>query len=1041
MTLTPFRTVTIFAFIFLAGLVVCTTLDVSLGEKSNGPMLVVSFDVEEASPETVESLATEVIENALSGIRHLKSISSQSSFGNGSVSLEFDSDTDMEFKKVEIVQMVRRLYSNLNSAVSYPRVTFGSSEIRDTKPLMIYSVYGPGSNKDLASIVDKSVAAHIRSIPGVERVDISGMEDRQVRIDVDLQKLAQFKINLNAVKQLIFDRIRDFYPGMLKTIDNGQYLVKIGLDLNSIEALQNLRIQVGEQSLSISDIAKVRFVEGDARQYFRINGKNLVTLSVYSEEGAKEIALTQKIKAKINERASYFQDGYGAILEIDDSNFIIQEIYKSGLRLSITLSVLAFLILILFGSWRHYVCLLLALLSSISISVLVIYFFKVDVTLHTLAGITICIGIMTDNIIVAIDFLKSNSREDIPTSIIASTIITVVGAALLSLIPTNESGFEDLAIAILISLAASLVTSIILVPKLQGILVKSRNENSWSIVPIIWKIYRVLMIGFWKVRLLVVAGSILLFGLPFFLLPAEIEGFDLYNRVIGSSLYQKEIRPLTDKYLGGMLRPFIFSTRNSNPLKGNEKTVLHIDVVMPSDHSIDRINSLMRVIEGYLSEVKEIDRFVTSIQSAQGGKIQVTFDDPFEHTTFPEILKNEIIGISLKYGGVRWNIYGVGRGFSNARNDEIPKFRVKMKGYNYEELGRQAMRFAEKLKIHDRIQEVNTDGQLTYDQRVGRKYFLTPNLNSRMLSNIEYGQLVSGLGEQAEQMFPTSKVQIGADRYNLFIESGQAGAFTRWNLMNSAVDVRFGKGRLYQYADFTSERKSGTIFREDRQFIRVIEFQYFGARDFGKAYLNKCMQNMDGEMPPGYSIENLEWSWDSEVVAQQYILISYFLLTILVVCMIFLESFVFPVAILFTIIGSFTGLLYTFGVASIPFDEGGVLSFILLSGVVSSSAILVASDYLNREGPRGLCIEQLFNSVRRRSKTILMTCLTTCCSFIPFVFMGEYESFWYPLAIGSIVGCVTGIVYLFIMFPIVVMLATGSKNIDQNRKKQLVPLV
>lgn len=89
-------------------------------------------------------------------------------------------------------------------------------------------------------------------------------------------------------------------------------------------------------------------------------------------------------------------------------------------------------------------------------------------------------------------------------------------------------------------------------------------------------------------------------------------------------------------------------------------------------------------------------------------------------------LKNKLIQRAIDWGGVDWNIYGVGRGFSNATGESLPSFRVKLKGYNYDELERLAEDVASKLLVHPRIKEVNTNDRISWRDTNTEQLILQP---------------------------------------------------------------------------------------------------------------------------------------------------------------------------------------------------------------------------------------------------------------------------------------------------------------------------
>ena len=145
----------------------------------------------------------------------------------------------------------------------------------------------------------------------------------------------------------------------------------------------------------------------------------------------------------------------------------------------------------------------------------------------------------------------------------------------------------------------------------------------------------------------------------------------------------------------------------------NERTSLYVNAGLPNQATIEQMNELYLRVESYLSQFKEIDRFITRIYNGQNGSMTIYFKPEYENGSFPYILKNRMIAFSTEMSGINWDIYGVGQGFSqNLDENSTPTFNVLMYGYNYNELERQATMLKKRLEVHPRIQEVNINKSL-----------------------------------------------------------------------------------------------------------------------------------------------------------------------------------------------------------------------------------------------------------------------------------------------------------------------------------------
>jgi transcription termination factor Rho len=150
-------------------------------------------------------------------------------------------------------------------------------------------------------------------------------------------------------------------------------------------------------------------------------------------------------------------------------------------------------------------------------------------------------------------------------------------------------------------------------------------------------------------------------------------------------------------------------------------------------------------METYLSEFKEIKQFQTSIYSARRAGIQIYFTKEHQHSGFPYTLKANVISKALQLGGGHWEVYGLqDQGFSNSVRESAGSFRVKMYGYNYDELAYWGEKLKEKLLTHRRIKEVTINSEFSWWKDDYSEFYL--DLDKHRLA------------KEGEKFFPLVKV-------------------------------------------------------------------------------------------------------------------------------------------------------------------------------------------------------------------------------------------------------------------------------------------
>ena len=514
---------------------------------------------------------------------------------------------------------------------------------------------------------------------------------------------------------------------------------------------------------------------------------------------------------------------------------------------------------------------------------------------------------------------------------------------------------------------------------------------------------------------------ILLFGLPVFYLPSKIDGWDYYNRTIGSLYYQEQLKPHVDKWLGGSLRMFVKDVFEKSGYRSAEKTVLYVKAQMNQGNTLQQMDRVIRAVEKYLQTVDGLEKFVTNVWSGELANVAIYFKPEYEETSLPYVLKSQLVDLSLKWGGVEWDIYGVGKGFSNSGADEIPRFRVEMRGYNFDELGRQANSLATKLLSHKRIQKVNTNEKLSFFERTTGEFVLRFDDVGLPVSMSYLPAVFSGINLRSKPTKPDLQVTIDNIVTPLIVVEREASGFSKYNLLNDPIIIsdnnyqQFIKVKTFGTVDF--ETATNAIHKEDRLYIRHVAFDYLGSQHFGEKFLEEKLEELSNEMPLGYTAVRRFFSWNYDKTKRQYSLLLILIIVIFFICSILFESLKQPLIIIATIPVSFIGLFLVFALFDFYFDQGGYASFLLLGGLVVNAAIFVFSDYKNLQKIRSQN-RRIIKAIMGKTRPIMLTLLSTIFGLTPFLIEGQGEVFWFSLAIGTIGGLIFSLFSLFIFLPV-----------------------
>jgi multidrug efflux pump subunit AcrB len=1025
--ISPFRTLLMFACIALFGFWVIPTLHVNFVSVAQGPQLTISFTMPDATPHRLEQAATAPLENALSQINGLKKITSTSFYDNGQIILLFDDAANMELKKFEAAAIVRQFYPRLPPSLSYPLVSLSSarSEALD-RPLVIYTVTGPDDSFVISQAASAVFRGSLSAIPGVRKLDISGSMDRKVAISLDVSKSQAWGLSATSITHEIVEQLTVALLGTVWTEDDHHLFVTLTHGEASLEAVRNVVLETHGRMLRLADVARVYVQDVQPPAYFRVNGRNAVYMEIYHRDGENTVELAEAISARIAKMSSGLPPEYTVRVTHNEAEFTIKELNKNYQRIGASILILSCLILLTYRNRAAvYIILLSLVVNALSISLL-LWFFKVEIHLYTLAAVSISFGLMIDNAIVMFDYYHQTGKRKGFVALLAASGVTVAILLTVFFLPSEDrSAFTDFVVILLLAIATSLLTCYSFLPALY------RTAHRATVLRPPWPRINTLrrqatMVRRYSQVIAFLAGNkkafvlllILMFGTPIFLLPPKIPGHTWYNSTLGSDVYKKHGKAYVDFWLGGFLRRFMINLNQRSIFRDAERTKLYIAARMPQGHTVEQMNEVMLQAETFLAAFKGIELFTTQIYSGQAGRIEVMFKPDYEYSRYPSDVRSQLIARSFNLSGIEWTLLGAGRGFSTGAEYDLPRFEVTMKGYDFEALEAQVNRFCGKLLKSKRIKKVEIDKSSFSHDASGFEYVFA--LDARNMNRLKTSSF--HVLSQIRRLHNT--VDVGKSialkdnlLYPLMLKNGEQ-ELNLWQLLESVIFLEDGRGiMLRDLGNLTLRPSLASIAKENRSYVRHVSFDYMGGYYFGKNVLEKKIAEMTAELPPGFEVS--EFSQEEEEATNNHLMLLPFLLaTIFVICAIFFEDLKKATAVMAIVPVSFIGILAMFGVSNFYFDQGGYASFILTAGLTVNAAIFILYDW-QRMSARGCATSaRLIKAVSNRFRTIFVSILSCCCAMIPYLLDGADEVFWFSMAVGVIGGLCMAMFSVFVALPV-----------------------
>ncbi|WP_198540632.1 efflux RND transporter permease subunit [Capnocytophaga sp. H4358] len=963
--ISSFSIILVFLCISLAGIALVPLLPVKLAPSQNLPALTVSFSMPGSASRVVEMEATSKIEAMLSRIKGIKKITSRSGNGWGSVSLEMDKHTSIDVARFEASTVIRQLWGDLPRSVSYPQLQVRRPDENANRPFLNYTLNASAPPITIQNYCENSIKPRLSEIEGIYKVDVNGATPMEWQLQYDNDQLNRMGVSVDEIQRAIQLHYNTQFLGIGEIEDNGNVRkfarVVLG-DASEKETFDASKISVTNKDgkiLYLNQLVNVSRVEQAPRSYYRINGLNSIYISISAEENANQLQLSNEIKKLMEDIRKNLPQGYELHQSYDATEYIKDELNKIYFRSGLTILILLAFVLLISRNFKYLFLIVSSLFINLAIAVVLYYFFRLEIQLYSLAGITISLNLMIDNTIIMTDHLRTKNNRKVFLPILAATLTTIGALCMIFFLDERlRLNLQDFAMVIAINLAVSLLVALFFVPammeriKIANKTRKSRQKFRISKCFIVKtsRFYQKIILLLKKGKWAVYVFFILLFGLPVFLLPDKIDKetrwAELYNNVFNTATYKEKIKPITDKVFGGTLRLFVQNVYERGYFDRNQEMVLTITSSMPNGTTLSQMNTLVQRMESYLSTFSEIKQFQTSINSPNRASISVYFTKEAERSGFPYRLKNSVITKALELGGGSWGVFGLeDRGFSNDVKETAGSFSVKLLGYNYDELNTWADSLKNNLLKHRRIQEVTIGSDMSYYKDDYQEFMFNLDKKQLAIQNMSPSRLFNSLSSMFGRDIWAGRLFVDGQNEDIVLHSKQSKTYDIWALQHAGnhFDEQFHK--LNQFAQITKGQAPKEIAKENQQYRLIVQFNYIGSSQQGNKVLDNEIEKLNSSLPSGYKAEKQGWNWNWGKDKKQYWLLGLLIAIIFFTTSILFNSLKQPFIVILIIPISFIGVFLTFYSFDLNFDQGGFASFVLLSGITVNANIYILNEY------------------------------------------------------------------------------------------------
>ncbi len=1034
--ISSFSIIVSFIALALLGCALMPLLPVKLVPSETLPAIGVGFSMPGSSARTVESEVTSRLESALNRISGVKYIDSRSSAGRGYITLEFDRNTDLEVARFEAAMIIRQLWSSLPDKVSYPYIDVRQVDSKATRPFISYTINASLQPAEIMRYAEDNIRPVLSRIPGVAKVDLSGATPMEWQIEYDNNLMRQLGISMQQIQSALSTYFGSEFLRMapLKAdSDNSWTRITISNPDNSgeLDLSKIIVTKLDDQIITLDKIAHASHTEARSTSYFRINGLNSIYLNVSATEDANQIELSKQVRQTLADMS--LPPGFMLNLSYDASENISKELDKIYFRTGLTVLILLIFVALITMSWRYLMLITICLAINMAIAFVAYYFLKVEIQLYSLAGITISLNLVIDNLIVMTEHITRRHNLRAFSAVLAATLTTIGALSVVFFLDEKTMlSLKDFVIVVIVNLGVSLLVALFLVPALierMKIRKKVAKRRRFKKLPLkLMRGYQTTVGFLCRHKKLAYTVFILSFGLPVFMLPEKIEGdgkfASVYNSTLGSTNYKEKIKPWVDRCLGGTLRLFAEKVNNGGYFnRGEGEPSISISATLPNGATLSQMNALIAKMENFLVQQEGIRQFQTSIYGPRRGNITVFFKPDYQYTGYPYRLKADAISKALTLGGGSWSVYGLeDQGFNNDVRENAGSYRVKLSGYNYDELYSHAEELRDTLLTYKRIKEVTINSEFSYWKDDYTEFYLEIDKTRLAKDSLTVTDLFSAISHEMANENPAGTLSTPYGTENIKLSS-KGNDRDVWSFMNTPLSVNRRLIKLSDYASIERRQTPPDIVKYNQEYIICLQYEYIGSGTQGNKMLDRIIEQFSKTLPMGYKIERGSYSWYFGGDAKHYTLLGLIALIIFFISAILFNSLRQPLAIIFVIPVSFIGVFLTFYLFNLRFDQGGFAAFILLCGITVNAAIYIINEYnsLRISYPYIDSRKLYFKAFRAKITAVFLTVLSTVLGFIPFLIGDTREGFWFPLAAGTMGGLIMSLTAIFFLLPILIL--------------------
>lgn len=961
----PLLITVIFVTLILFGWISYKQLDYNLLPKFESNVLTVQTIYKGASSDEVQNSITKPVEEAISTIEGVNSVSAISQEGVSVVSVELKSGTDVNKAQRDAERKINEIKAKLPLNADEPLVRKFST---DEMPILRISATSSLSEPQLYDLVDNKIKPLLQNVSGVGQVTLIGGNEREIQVTLDNDKLQGYGISSNQINQIIANSNTSYPAGSVES-STSRLSIRLDAKTAKVEDMRNLIIRENTDGsrILLKDVATITDAQTEATTINRINGKLGIGIQLNKQADANAVEVSQGVKEKLESiKTQYAPQGFNYVIAADQSIYTLASADAVTHDLFLAILIVGAVMLLFLHSLRSSLFVLVAIPSAMIPTFILMNLCGFSLNLMTLMGLSLVVGILVDDSIVVLeniyrhmemgkDKVKASleGRQEIGFTAMAITLVDVV-----VFVPLSFAGgligniLREFALVVVFSTLMSLFVSFTLTPLLV---------SRWGKLEVLSKdtLWGRLGIGF--------------------------ENFidqlkENYGHILEWTLSHKRW------VLGGVFvlligsfalvgKGFIGSSFSSNGDRGEFTMQLDTSVETP----LYQTNQLVKKVEQLLLSNSEVVKVFTNVGMQSGtvtnnaAEIAVTLVDKKDRTLSTEDFSTKIRNEIAKIPGVKVIMMPV----SLAGTAQVP-IQIAVKGTDMDSIWKGAKILREAV-----VATPGTD-YVEYSTK-SPKSEISINLERGRIS--QYGLTIPEVGNAVQLAFrgnDQTKYKENGEEYpiNLTLEKSD-----RQDIESvRSLTIKNSKGAIIRLDQIAEVKEIlGQTVLERRNKLNTIKITSAAIGRPSGTIVADIQKKMEGvAMPQGVTLDYLgDAKNQKEAFASLGLAMLLGILLVYLIMVALYESIVFPFVVLFSIPVAIIGALLALALTMESLTIFAIVGLIMLLGLVAKNGILIV-DFTNQLRSEGLPVkEALIEAGKERLRPILMTTIAMIVGMLP----------------------------------------------------------